>query len=190
MCILKLNAFLCVGKLGPQIKKKKKNISISNFKSIFAYLIFNGLHNLPTLWPSFMVWQLKPTYGNCPQQYIHVLLFSMPKILGSWVLSLGLWFSCQPKCLFSIALILCQEGKISKFPWMIWSMLITEKSINIKVNAISKSSVAKHYQKSLRIQEKWLPKSKWDEWTSLSVNTFSGSLFWYQLYSVSWVAFD
>lgn len=124
-----------------------------------------------------MVWQLKPTYGNCPQQYIHVLLFSMPKILGSWVLSLGLWFSCQPKCLFSIALILCQEGKISKFPWMLWSMLITEKSINIKVNAISKSSVAKHYQKSLRIQEKWLPKSKSDEWTSLSVNTFSAASF-------------
>ena len=62
---------------------------------------------------------------------------------------------------------------------MLWSMLITEKSINIKVNAISKSSVAKHYQKSLRIQEKWLPKPKSNEWTSLSINTFSGSLFWY-----------
>ena len=98
------------------------------------------------------------------------------------MLSLGLWLSCQLKRLFSIALISCQEGKISKFPWMLWSMLITEKSINIKVNAISKSSVAKHYQKSLRIQEKWLPKPKSNEWTSLSINTFSGSLFWYHFF--------
>ena len=78
--MIKLNAFLCVDKLGPQIKK---SFSISNFKSIFAYLVFNGLRILPTLWLSIMVRQLKPTYGNCPQQYIHALIFSVPKILGS-----------------------------------------------------------------------------------------------------------
>lgn len=62
---------------------------------------------------------------------------------------LGLRLSCQPKCLFSIALISCQEGKVPKFPWMLWLMLITVKSIDIKLNTISKSNVAKHYQRPL-----------------------------------------
>lgn len=81
--MIKLNEFLCVDKLGPQIKK---SVSISNFKSIFVYLIFNGQHNLPTLWLSIMVRQLKPTYGNCPQQYIHAIYSDIFQCQKSWVL--------------------------------------------------------------------------------------------------------
>lgn len=62
-------------------------------------------------------------------------------------------------------------------------ILITVKSTVIKLTTTNNSnSVAKHYQKSLRIQGKRLPKAKPMEWTSWSIKTFSGSLFLYHIW--------
>lgn len=143
---------------------------------------------MPIFWPSPMFWQLRCSMEISPQQHLYVFLFSLPNILSSSVKFQGLWLCCQPNCLFSIALISCQKGKVSKFHSKLWSMLIIVKSINIKLNTISKNRVAKHYQKSPRIQGKWLPKAEPIEWKSLSIGTFSDSFFLYLLCPVFWVA--
>lgn len=137
---------------------------------------------MAAFWHSTMVWQLRFSLWKLPPTiYLSTFLFSVPKLLNSWVIFLGVWLCCQPKCLISIALISCQDGKVPKSPEC-FGFNYSEVYWHKAKYYFLQWQCCQAFQKSLRIQGKCLPTAKPTEWTSLSINTFSGSLFLYHIW--------